>query len=181
MRLVTFIDTINEAKSAPLYHGTRIDSLPNIIDTNELWGSEGFRGSNVGARASRSYDMAGKFSNHNSPGGGVLVLDQIKLAQNRKIEPHAEAKHGGLGHEQEFEEIIHGDIKPLDPYLISININPQDAMKFANDPEWLEWAESEYGADPEHLREQIFRLLKHPKLNKFIPRGSGLPNWSWDL
>jgi hypothetical protein len=181
MKLARFLDTINEAKSAPLYHGTIVPLIGNIIDSNELAGSEGLRGSSYGARTSRSYRLVNEFTNHNSPGGAVLVLDQLKLAQNRKIEPHAEATSTGSDNLKEFEEIVHGDIKPLDPYLISINLSPKDAMKFANDPEWLEWAETEYGSDPEKLRQQILALLKHPKLNKFIPRGQGLPPWSWDL
>ncbi len=181
MKLTHFLDTINEAKMAPLYHGTKIISIGDIIDSNELAGSEGFRGSNYGARASRSYRAAWDFTNMNCPGGAVLVLDQLKLAQNRKIEPHSEEKQMSSGYLEEFEEIIHGDIKPLDPYLISINMSPKDAMKFANDRDWLDWAKIEYGNDPEVLRGQILALLKHPKLNKFIPRGQGLPQWSWDL
>ena len=181
MKLVSFLDTINEAKSAPLYHGTKIVFIGNIIDSDALTGSEGWRGSSYGARASRSYGAANEFCNMNSPGGAILVLDQLKLAQNRKIEPHSEEKQMSSGHLEEFEEIIHGDIKPLEPYLISINLSPKDAMKFAGDPEWLHWAKLEYGTEPEVLRQQIMALLKHPKLNKFIPRGQGLPPWSWDL
>jgi hypothetical protein len=177
---------IFESKSAPLYHGTDLLLLAAIVQGNFLhkginWGRPGEPN---GPRLTRNYGTAYSFANDNEFGmGGVLVLDQMKIAQRYRIQPYADVDASGERWVNEFEEVpITSEIGPLNRYLISINADPAHIQTVMADEDLMghRCAEashciSETFATYEECHDALDHLLKHPMLNRMVPRGRDTP------
>lgn len=168
---------LTEGRDAPLYHGAPICQLLRILQADAL----GLPGRAVSL--SRAPHVSGYFSAAGErmewDYGGVLVLDQGRLAQRYAIKPHHDRwaelpDHSGFRDEQ--EEKINGPIQPLSRYLLSITINPAHLRQARKDDDFMTNSEDFarfFGADRRTFKTLIGRLLRHPLLNK---RPSRLPS-----
>ena len=163
--------TICEALSAPLYHGTPLCNLLHIITDDRLQvNRRGF------ISLSRSYHVARYFNNwSNFPDyGGVLVLDQEKLAQRYRLAPYRDNRNlDDQAFNDEGEERVFRDIQPLSSFLLSINIDrnavkmaPKDRDYQENSEDYDQW----FGGKRRQFLTAVRLLLKHPAVNRWAPR-----------
>lgn len=127
MRIIELL----EAKSAPLYHGTDLYNATKIVQSNILG-----RHPKEVVSLSRSLEFSKFFAQEKMNAGGpkknivVFELDQLRLAQNYKIEPYHDEFSIEPGEDpalfrtnkwsNQMEEAVHGAIKPLSRYLTRI-------------------------------------------------------------
>lgn len=167
---------ISEAsRSAPLYHATALNYALAIIAGNALGVPGTHRGSNQ-VSASRSYQKAYDIAEAAADTAVVVfVLDQAKLTTRFRITPFHDAhwQNGGVydpsdDRTDEQEEVIHGIVRPLDRYLMSINVNPAllDRALKDNLSSWI-WRDL---GSPDQVAALIASLKQHPLLNRFAPR-----------
>ena len=174
MKLVTFL---LEQRLAPLYHGTNLTNAILVLQDNILYTGIDWRGEGDRIATSRDYRKAHSFGKGGlglNDYGVIFVLDQDKISQNIKIEPHRDYDmHGEYWGTDEQEEKIMGDLKPLSKYLLSINIDPSILKKAYNDEDFYNLMLTEYPdrvRDVEHIQELLHKLANHPLLNKVLPR-----------
>jgi hypothetical protein len=162
---------LQEARSAPLYHGTPLCNLLHIISQDRMQANRrGF------ISLSRSYHVANYFRSYsNFPDyGGVLVLDQQKLSQRYRLAPYSDNENiDDEAYDDEGEERVFRDIQPLSPYLLSINIDreaikmaPQDRDYQENSEDYEQW----FGGKRRQFLAAVRLLLKHPAVNRWAPR-----------
>lgn len=165
---------IAESRDAPLFHGSPLPRLLNALSMNQL-------GTRWQVSLSRSYQVALYFLDGGEQDGwdeygGVLVLDQRKLAQRYAIRPfHDEwATHSGhTGWADEQEERLLKPVAPLSDYLLSVNVNPKAIQRAMTDTRYQtqsEDFESEFDDNVALFQQQCQALLQHPLLNKYKPR-----------
>lgn len=135
-----------EGRDAPLYHATSCSTAVRIIKSNEL------RSVDAPISLTRSRRFA-QFWNDSAGGGVVFVLDQARLAQTYPIGPGA---IGGRPRRHEAEEIVPfmRPIKPLDRYLLAIEITPETLERIR------------YKAGYDVLREHPLLKVMQPFTNK---------------
>ena len=171
-----------ESRIAPLYHGTGIASLLNILATNSLNTSQDYDDDPLAVSLTRDPRVAAGFMSRNAGTdlGAILVLDQQKLVHTFRIAPFAAVDIDGNSISNEEEEVVYSNIKPLDRYLLSINIADR-VFKTLDDPfhfnQWWEQAGRDFGQtdDIEECRARLAALRVHPLLNRLVPRGSPKP------
>lgn len=168
-------DFITEGRDAILYHGTPLDHAliilaSNTINTGIEWHGEGQRVS-----LTRSMPVAIDFGNQGEFSGPPVVfsLDQRKLSQRFKMRPYADHNSSGIRWSDEQEEMVFGNINPLNRYLVSISARPSDLRGMASDSEYLEsvlekWEGAAFFSTPEQVSEAILRLLDHPLFNRIL-------------
>ena len=164
----TFKQFLYEARMAPLYHGTHMETLTQIIEQNLLKGQATHAGLTPGVprgtpviSLTRKFNTA-KFWRGGDSYGGVIELDQQKLSYNYKIKPveieYIWAAQGAKSHKDVdyrpkrsglFEEFVVGDIKPLDRYLTAIHLTENVYKKYMEKRSWTT---------------QFDFVLKHPLL-----------------
>jgi hypothetical protein len=155
-----------------LYHGTLLQNAIRIIASNEFYSGIDWRGEGDRVSLTRSYNVASDFSGYEGicgeTTGVVFVLDPVKLAHNHKIKPYRDVDSSGQAHE-ENEEMVMGNIKPAEPFIISINI-PVETMTLINSNTFDEikecWIEETHFSSVEEIDNQLHRLLTHPKVNR---------------
>lgn len=182
-----FIDAVemnilNEAKTAPLYHGTNLLFLAAIVKSDYLskgvhWGK---KGEPDGPRLTRSYRVAMTFATDQElEMGGVLVLDQQAIANRHKIVQYRDVDaYGKQWEADEAEEIpLVEELSPLSKYLLSINADPEQIKFLLNNEDYMSYGVEEGGNQVigafktfDECRAALEYLLRHPKLNAFIPR-----------
>lgn len=141
--MIGFKQFLEESANYPLYHGTTLESLVNIIKTNTI--STGFISkdhwpSKSGAIISttRSFKFARSWAKETDITWVVIELDRAKLKNNYKItpfnyfgseltddKPQARWRDGGgisMGgvDRNQFEEAISKDIKPALKYIKTV-------------------------------------------------------------
>ena len=165
--MISFKDFLTESKSAPLYHGTSLFHLLNILRRNVLETRQSHGGHRLanGTKTislTRSLSVAINWRAVIDPlGAAVLELDQQKLAQSYKIYP-VEIEYlwaRQLSPQQEktyvqkssklYEEYVTKDIDPLDKYLQHIIITKNMHNK-SIDEAWR--------------KPEVKLFLEHPKL-----------------
>ena len=125
-----WLEIINEDVGLSLlYHGTSPNSAIKIIRDNCIAANvdHTMYSGEPGVSLSRSFKVAHHF------GDIIFALDKTKLAYNKKIKPvdywglSLEPEMIGSGRRQgkfaEQEEFVIGSIKPLDRYLVRIDIS----------------------------------------------------------
>jgi hypothetical protein len=107
----------------------------------------------------------------------VFVLDQQKLVRSRMtLFPRRDFDGNGNVRGRESEEMVLGNIAPLDQYLISINIAPLHLQEALSNASYLDWMVEdfgphwEYAASRQKLRNAIKKFAQHPLLNRWVPR-----------
>lgn len=147
--MTNFQEFLTEARMAPLYHSTNLNYAVKILNMDELQGSSSFKGERHGVSTTRDLIFA-LYWNQNSV---VFELDQQKLSQRYKIvpfnffkaiDPNAPARHPpeitrGLSKGKnwnvanQFEEVVVGNIKPLDKYIKKIIITDSTYKYYSDD------------------------------------------------
>lgn len=153
--MLSFNEFVTESKSAPLYHGTDINTIMKILRSGKIKASSNGRVSTTRSPTESGYTDEGYF-----------VLDQLKLSYNRKITPTDWHMGGSLednadkmevDHEMrrsESEESIKGDI-PL-KYVKELVIN----SKYKNLSPTITPQEQEWEDD----------IKRNPKLVNLVPQ-----------
>ncbi len=139
----------------PLWHGTDLISLAQIIASNELHASIDQLGPHQGVSLTHDLNMAWSFARRSSDieqnhmldwfngegpdprsmptSGGVLEFDTAKLrAQHRLVHytDHTLYSPGEGVDDEEREVRVLGDVMPVSPYLTAIYFNPNDIPWF---------------------------------------------------
>ena len=132
MRLID----LQEGRDAPLYHGTSMMNFIAIMATNELSGSDPMDDigiTQLSVRLTRDLSMGKKFAHlDRKTYGGILVLDQTKLAQNYKMFPFSDNNIGATRdtNNSESEEVVVTDnIFPLSKFLTGYYATPEDILQ----------------------------------------------------
>ena len=132
MRLID----LQEGRDAPLYHGTSMMNFIAIMATNELSGSDPMDNvgeTHISVRLTRDLNMGKKFAHlDRKTYGGILVLNQTKLAQNYKIFPFSDNDIGAsrATNSGESEEVVVTDgIFPLSKFLTGYYAAPEDILR----------------------------------------------------
>ena len=166
---------LNEGKDAPLFHGTEINAACHIIHDGKIDESSQYEHNPTGVSLSRSYVTALEFGTYwERMFPVVFVFDQQKLVHSRlKIIPRADSFESGYMPPKEAEEMVLSDL-PLEPALISINISAEHLEQALGQigEEYREYLNAEGWPDltPEKWRANIEELMRHPKLNRWVPR-----------
>lgn len=161
-----------DGSSEVIYHGTNVWFMSLIIASNSLmegayWGKPD---EPHGPRLTESYKAAKGFIEYASPDwplGGILVLNTASLMKKYKLVSYVDKPYGSeqaWGDEQEVA-VITPAIKPLEPHLASIHLEPS-IIKEAMDVEALKFAQEMWGHKPAKLRTTLTKLSRHPKMNK---------------
>lgn len=124
---------LKEGRDAPLYHGTRLNKLEDIIKTNTL--KRGFEDSDHpgkdGKIISTTRDLY--FAKRWTSNGSVIQLDQRRVSQRYKLVPfnffnystkkipYNDKKNWHF--DNQMEEAITQDIKNIDNYITKIYIS----------------------------------------------------------
>lgn len=172
---------LHEGRDAPLFHGTPLAMLLNILKDDALTVGINWHGEGDRVATSRDWRVAAQFGVQGDYSGypSMLVLDQRKLAQRYKIKPYQDVDSEGNEWPNEKEEMVMGDIRPLHRYLISINIEPHilaEAIEDSEFHEWVSefWTEAEGEASPfptpESVEAALLTLSRHPLLNRWEPK-----------
>lgn len=177
--LIEDFQPLHEGRDAPLFHGTPLDMLLNILASDTLSVGINWRGEGDRVATSRDWRVAAQFGVQGDYSGypTMLVLDQRKLSQRFKLKPYRDYDAEGNAWADEKEEMVMGDIKPLHRYLISINIEPHLLAEAIDDTDfhvWMAetWAESENSpfTTPETVEAALLALSRHPLLNRWEPK-----------
>lgn len=167
---------LNEGRDAPLFHGTEINAACHIILDGKIDASQQYEHNPEGVSLSRDYTTAFNFGTYWERSFPVVfVFDQQRLVRAPlKILPRRDTYDSGTVAPHEAEEMVLSDL-PLEPYLISINISPEEIETALNGQfgkDYLEYLQSEGWPQltEETWRENIERLAQHPKLNRWVPR-----------
>ena len=178
-----FRDLITEGRDAPLFHGTALVNALSILHDNKITAGQHYPHHTPGVSLAREFQAAHSFGwawERQYP--TVLVLDQQKLVGSRsKMVPYRDTNDRHELRDRESEELVHGDIEPLDRYLVSVTISPADLMKAVQDAEYHQWMVEEYAdyveddswtfmVSEETFRAAIESLTHHPRLNIWKPR-----------
>ena len=147
--MISFKTFITEAKSAPLYHGTRLYNAKGIVDGDVIL-AQPTHGRDTPRRKGQQPDVISLTRSLKTAldwGNGIVFeLDQARLAHRYKISPieieyiwHRINKWGDKGEDKKYEpkssrlyeEYVIGDIKPLSKYLTKIIVtkNTYEHMK----------------------------------------------------
>lgn len=88
--MISFKEYLTEARMAPLYHATTINSLLSILSENKIRKSTLYREEKSAVSLTRDLRTAIAFAKavHGNQDVIIIQLDQLKLAQNYKIEPY---------------------------------------------------------------------------------------------
>jgi hypothetical protein len=156
-----------------LYHGTPLDCVLNIIKTNTLNTGQEYRGEGDRVALTRSYAIAEEFAGYSSGGQewgyrAVLVFDWAKLARDYEIHPYRDTYHGGGERNDEQEEAVYGNIRPLSKYVVSINVAPDEFKSAMNDADWIAMCleEKSFIRSKRGLFGMMKKLNELPILNK---------------
>ncbi len=173
--MISFKQFLSEGRDAPLYHGTDIQSLKQIISNDVLKANKENHNGFVAKREgdgrpfialSRDIKHSIWFAGNGNDKIAVIKLDQRKLAQRYRIEPihtwkpeksrtpmyrdrYSHIKVSGRIGYNEFEERVYSNISPLDKYVSEYLVNE----------EAINWMKNEALDDP-----QWNYIVKHPKL-----------------
>lgn len=133
--MITFTQYLEEQSRAPLYHVTDWYGMQDILDTKVLANPNTVNGA-VNS-FTRSYQYAKDFGRSRYAGRYfILVFDQDKLRTRYKLEPYRFWKQSKAyvkpdvtspvytTSNNEFEEVIHGEIKDVMRYIIEIQAPP---------------------------------------------------------
>lgn len=159
------IDEIIAGPRAPLYHGTDVINLANIIRENTL--DEGAywerAGEPHGVRFTRDVRMAWTFGESEVDRPTVLVFDQTRLAQRYRIVPYQDVNAvGGQWESNEMEEVVVAPKIPVSPYLIAILVNPAHIQE-VRAKDWAEYAMVERGfKSVRSYYAALDKLSRHP-------------------
>lgn len=170
---------LNEGKDAPLFHGTDVNAAAHIILDGKIDASSQYEHNPTGVSLSRSYITALDFGTYwERMFPTVFVFDQRKLVNSSlKIIPRADSFESGYFPPKEAEEMVLSDL-PLEPYLISINIPMEQLEQALGDigEEYRQYRSDEGYPDltPEKWQANIKNLMRHPKLNRWVPRVDAL-------
>jgi hypothetical protein len=135
-----FLNTPFKGKNV-LYHSTHIDSLVNILNTNEIQPkTEQIINTRLNRDANSKYKGVSFTRNQNHNYGDVKLIldgDLIKRDYGRNIAPHDWSRAGSSGetsrpksspkrnngfNDYEFEEFLIGPLKNLKKYLLGIQL-----------------------------------------------------------
>lgn len=174
-----WIDLV-EGRDAPLYHGTSICNGANALHLNMLFASHAYEDDPFGVSLTRDLNVAKDFH-----GEVIFALDQRALAQRYKITPFAATAHDGMYHGKhtenaEYEEVVHGNIVPLDHYLLWFTVDEAAIAWLKENPKTRLDADNAWvmtdqpsthkannasceGVSPDVMWEWIEQLLNHPK------------------
>lgn len=148
--MINFSQFLTEARSAPLYHGTKLYNAERILAMNTLKGTLQDRGATEGKTGifmTRSQKHARTI--YGEKEAVIFVIDQQKLVQRYKVKPiknwaeynndrnHKPLYMSGFGG-NEFEEFVETkEIRDFDNYITKIIVHgPLDPKKYpilAND------------------------------------------------
>ena len=173
-------DIINliEGRDAYLYHGTDLARAVSILRDNEIYGTTEKEHLPFAVSTTRDPGFAyeaGTWFDKEHP--VIFVLDQRKIAQRFRITPHSdknaddEAWEGSNTRGIEAEERVVGSLKPLDPYLVSINVDPDFIARARRRiRDWVGKEDENYGGLPLYDTRKVAlaaldALAHHPKLN----------------
>lgn len=178
-----FRDLITEGRDAPLFHGTALVNALSILHDNKITAGQQYPHNPQGVSLARDFKIAHEFGTYwDRQYSTVLVLDQQKLVGSRsKIVPYRDTDDQLKPRDRESEEIVYGDIYPLDRFLTSVTIPPDQLQKAAKDTKYHAWMIDEYGdyceddswtfmKNKKTFRAAIESLMHHPKLNVWKPR-----------
>jgi hypothetical protein len=178
--------TVMEGRDAYLYHGTELANAVAIVRDNMIDGYTEREHLPFAVSTTRDPRLAfdvGTWWDRMHP--VVFVLDQRKLAQARKIVPHVDVDSDGevWGYDREksptrqrgkeSEERVIGSIKPLDRYLVSINVDPSFLARARRD-ETARYSVHETGnfKTSKEFLAALDAFSRHPKLNALpLPHG----------
>jgi hypothetical protein len=109
--------TVQESKSADLYHGTNLDNAVDILQSNTLYRGDSTHSDEGAVSLTRSFGEAWNFAQWADPLGVVFVLDQLRLsaALGKKLKPF---DYGGGSDEQEESSTV--DIPNVSNYIKQI-------------------------------------------------------------
>ena len=179
-------ELLTEGRTAYLFHGTDLLSAISIIRDNQIDASQHYEHHTPGVSLARDYLAARAFGTYwERQCPVVFVLDQEKLVQStHKVVPYRDTSEPGVYRERESEELIHGSLPNLNRYLVSVNVDMDHLEAALQSRDWWRWLRSEI-PDLPHLKylnsrgaflQMIDRyIVKHPKLNKWVPRVSHAP------
>lgn len=132
--MISFKQFIIEARMAPLYHKTDLDSFYSILQNKQIAALTTHNGySKYGVSLTRDIRTAFKWRRRSA--GVVIEIDHQKLIQNKRIKPINIANvwypQGG-GHsktEELFEEFVEG---PIEEKYFTRYIVPEETLKTTN-------------------------------------------------
>jgi len=160
-----------------LFHGTPLGYLLGILARNEISTGGDWRGEGDRVSLAKSYSVALQFGAQSDfdmyP--SVIVLDWPKLAQSFKIFPHVDVDvDGNPWPNDEEEEAVYGNIRPLSRFLISVNIPLTSIHAAIEDDDFHQWIihdgpEYPFMRTKRGIRNALLRLLNYPKLNVWHP------------
>lgn len=179
---MTSITTAKGVLTRRLFHGTGVYGLAAIAQSNALeegvyWNKPG---EPHGPRTSESFEAAATFIEYNMywGEGGVLVLDRDLLEQDYQTIKYVDTVCDDVLVAEQEVAILTPKVMNLDRYLVSIVCDPA-VIETAKDEDNLQSALDECGWQFDHkdfelARQSLDALLKHPKLNAWVPE-SGFP------
>lgn len=171
-----------EGRDAPLFHATSIVGALGIVASDAIGldanGTVSLsRSYQKAAAVAREGDDAGATSSMTDEGDiAILVLDQRRLAQRYRIRPFHDqdweqsssyAADSGMHDEQ--EEVVRGIIRPLAPFLVSLNMPDRRVEELLNAVRLPGHYIEAFGSN-EAARRAIRAVAAHPKLNRWLPR-----------
>lgn len=162
--MITFKQYLEESRSAPLYHGTSVKNLLNILDSDFIKASDG------DTSLTRNFNFARDWAEDKFRGHAVIQFDQQKLTNNHRVRPynywsdqdkmfrnhniHDKSRKvaRGMGdsyrgeYSNEFEEYVKGDIRNLHRMVTVIYVpttadkeKVEHYMEVAREDEGKEW------------------------------------------
>lgn len=180
---MTSTTTAKDALTRRLFHGTGVYGLAAIAQSNTLeegvyWNKPG---EPHGPRTSESFEAAATFIEYNMywGEGGVIVLDRDLLEQDYPTVKYIDTVCDDVLVAEQEVAILTPKVVNLDRYLVSIVCDPA-VIHTAKDEDNLQSALDECGWQFDHkdfelARQSLDALLKHPKLNAWVPE-SGFPH-----
>lgn len=145
--MITFSQYLTEARTAPLYHSTKLAHADKIIGDDVLYASEQHEGATKGKKViffTRSLKHAKHI--YGSSDRVIFEFDQLKLNSRYKISPiknhdrGANSLHkpqwmtGYLGG-NEFEEIVTRNITNVNDYITKIYITKETKDRLSKYPD----------------------------------------------
>lgn len=179
---MTIPNSTNSTYQRCLFHGTGIYSIAAIAQNNTLregvfWNKPG---EPHGPRTSESFEVAATFIAYNMywGEGGVIVLDRDLLEQDYPTVKYLDTVCDDILVAEQEIAILTPKVVNLNRYLVSIVCDPE-VIETAKEEENLQSALDECGWQFDHkdfglARQCLDGLLKHPKLNVWVPE-SGFP------
>jgi hypothetical protein len=135
----------------------------NSLSKGVHWGRPG---EPDGVRLTRSLKVARSFAEDQEIPGGVLELDQSRLAQRYRIVPYRDTDSQGEYWSDEAEEaVIASSISPLSSYLTGLYVT-HDAISGmldnAGDNDYFMQEYPGWFETPEEITDLVIQLSRHP-------------------